>query len=182
MPFSKPTRSAIVASHSRTTSFPIDHPIMPDDDAYRSRLQATITSLRYWVPAVSDAARVEESEADGAWQLSVRPLFKAACPFSLTLSVDGTYRLCVDGVTYPDRPVNSLDVFLPMAEAISEGRVVHRRWVSPNTGIETQIETIVDLGNGNVWSAVRRLSAADGLADIEDGIRQDQHFLPYRRR
>ncbi len=69
------------------------------DDAFRSRLQATIAALRYWVPAVSDAARVEERDADGSWQLAVRPLFKSACPFTLTLSSNHTWGLAINGVT-----------------------------------------------------------------------------------
>jgi len=32
---------------------------MLPDDVFRSRLQATITALRYWAPSVADAARLE---------------------------------------------------------------------------------------------------------------------------
>ena len=154
---------------------------MQDDDAFRSRLQATIAALRYWVPAVSDAARVEERDSDGTWQLSVRPLFKAACPFTLTLASDHTWGLAINGVAYARQPIESLDMFQPLVEAISEGRVVHRRWLSTNTGLETQVETIVDLGNGQTWTGEHAIAAHASVADGEV-ISEDHHFLPYRRR
>lgn len=151
------------------------------DDAFISRLQATIAALRYWVPAISDAARVEERDADGSWQVSVRPLFKAACPFTLALSSDRTWGLAINGVSYDKQPIETLEMFQPLVEAISEGRVVHRRWLSAKTGLETCVETIVDLGGGQTWTGEHFTStilpAADG-----DLICEDHHFLPYRRR
>ena len=35
---------------------------MLPDDVFRSRLQTTITALRYWAPSVADAARLDEDE------------------------------------------------------------------------------------------------------------------------
>jgi hypothetical protein len=152
------------------------------DDADFPRLQATIASLRYWVPAISHAAKVEESESNGIWQLTVRPLFREACPFILKLSHKGWYSLTLDGIAFPERPVESLDIFLPLAEAITEGHVLRRRWVSPNTGLPYLVETIVKLTNGSSWSGMLRQSDADGGGDADYGIRQDRHYLPYRRR
>lgn len=154
---------------------------MSDDDAFRSRLQVTIAALRYWVPAVSDAARIEERDSDGAWHLTVRPLFKAACPFTLTLSTNRTWGLSINGVTYSDQPIETLDMFQPLVEAISEGRVVHRRWISVNTGLETQVETIVDLGNDQTWTGEHFIVGQPHRGD-EGVVSQDHHFLPYRRR
>lgn len=150
------------------------------DDVALSRLQATIAALRYWVPSIKDAARVDESETDGCWRLSVRPLFREACPFILQISSSGRYSLTLDGVTFPERPVESLDVFLPLAEAITDGQVIRRRWFSPNTGVSYQVETIIKLPNGAAWNGVLRQSDGNG-GDGDYGIRQDRHYLPYRR-
>ncbi len=72
-------------------------------------------------------------------------------------------------------------MFQPMVEAISEGRVVHRRWQSANTGLETRIETIVDLGDGQVWVGEHTPNGQIPHADGEM-VSEDHHFLPYRRR
>ena len=116
---------------------------MLDEKAYLSRLQATIASLRYWKPAISDAARVEESEADGTWQFSVSPHVASACPFSFTLSRTGLFSLTINGEHYAERPVESLDLFVTLAEAIVEGRVIERCWSSPLTGIQTHVASLV---------------------------------------
>lgn len=159
---------------------PIERLPMTDDDAFLSRLQATIAALRYWVPSVSDTARIEERDAGGTWELVVRPLFKAACPFTLKLASDHTWGLAINGVTYDGQQIETLDIFVPLVEAISEGRVVHRRWLSANTGAETKVETIIDLGNGRIWSGEHHRPGPSGSSPLEV-VRRDHHFLAYRR-
>ena len=153
---------------------------MSDDDL--SRLQVVIASLRYWVPSIKDAARVVESEASGTWQIAVRPLFKEACPFVLKLSTGMSYAITLDGNAYPERPIESLDSLLPLVEAITDGHVVRRRWLSPNTGVAYQVETIVKLANGAIWRGLLKDPNTGPGQDPEYGIQQDRHYLPYRRR
>jgi hypothetical protein len=152
---------------------------MPND-ANLSLLQATIASFRYWVPAVSDVARVAENEIDGVWRMAVTPLQAGACPFGVMLSRDGTFALTVNGVAYPEEPAETLDMFLPLAEAIVDGNVVQRHWSSANTGIPTRIESQVDAGR-HAWRGMLTLPAA-AVVPSDAEIVQDRHFLPYRRR
>jgi hypothetical protein len=154
---------------------------MMPDDAYLSRLQATIASLRYWVPAVKDTARVAESDADGAWRLAVHPKFKAACPFELILARDGSYGLKVDGVTHDNLAVDDFELFLPLVEAISAGHVRRRLTFSANTGIETEVETVIDLADGRQWAAKRTMPLVGIAANAEASVCRDIYFLPYRR-
>jgi hypothetical protein len=44
--------------------------------------------------------------------------------------------------TYEDRPVETLDLFLPLVESISEGRVIQRRMIS-SSSFGNQFSTIV---------------------------------------
>lgn len=155
---------------------------MPIDATYLPRLQATIAALRYWIPAISDAARITVSEDGGNWQLVALPHQTGACPFTLTLTRQQTYSLTIADTSYPDLEVDSLALFQPLVAAIAEGHVHERRWSSLNTGVEVEVETIVDLGADRTWRGSSRLSGID--ADLSNGpcIWRPRHFLPYRRR
>ena len=48
------------------------------DDVFRSRLQSTITALRYWAPSIADAAHIEEAETGNYWKIIVAPTLAQA--------------------------------------------------------------------------------------------------------
>ena len=157
---------------------------MDSDDTIRSRLQSTIASLRYWVPSIADAARVDETERPGFWQISVAPKIAGACPFELILRTDrssGRFDCVIGGEVYEDRDLASPDEFLPLVEAIADGRVIQRRWLSTATGVLRKVETIVALANGKTWRQVRAVPTAAADADTDAVEHRDRHFLPYRR-
>src|SRR5262245_7274658 len=124
---------------------------MLPDDVFRSRLQTTITALRYWAPSVADAARLDDDETSDYWKLGVAPVVPSACPFELILHADQRYDLAIAGETYESRPIVSFDWFVPFAEAIARGNVVQRHWISRLTGLERSVETLVTLAGGGIW-------------------------------
>lgn len=154
---------------------------MLSDDVFRSKLQATIESLRYWAPSVADAAKIEESGTADYWKFTVSPKVAGACPFELLLSSNQLYDFMIAGELYEDRPVVSLDLFLPLVEGITQGRVVQRRWVSLQTGAVRQIETIVSLANGREWRDSRAIDGLEKAIDAEATEKEDRHFLAYQR-
>lgn len=151
---------------------------MLSDDVFRARLQTTIASLRYWVPQIADAACIEESEGPGYWKITITPKVRGACPFELMLRESQHFDLVLADETYEDRPIETLDLFLPLVEGIAGGRVVQRRFVSAMTGRERDVESVVDTGGGKQWRD-RRVSAA--AVDAEGIEQHDVHFLPYHR-
>ena len=155
---------------------------MLPDDVFRARLQSTITALRYWAPSVADAARLEETECGDYWRLNVQPNVDSACPFEIILHADQRYDVSIADENYEGRPVEAFEWIVPFANAIANGEVVQRRWISRLTGLERSVETVVLLGGGGVWS--------DGRGDIpqkrptldDDGTElRERRFLPYRR-
>jgi len=132
---------------------------MLPDDLFRSRLQTTITALKYWAPSIADAARVEESETGNYWKIAVAPKLTNACPFELILHFDQRYDLAIGEETYEGLPIESFDIFLPFVEAVADGRVVQRHWVSRLTGLERSVETLVSLAGGGIWRETRGTSA-----------------------
>ncbi len=154
---------------------------MLPEDVFRPQLQSTITALRYWVPSISDTARVELDEAPDYWRMTVRPLLAKACPFELILRADQHYDICIGEECYEDRPLAFFGDFLPLAEAIAEGDVVQRHWLSRNTGAVRSVETVVSFENGRIWK-----DAHGDVLDMppldDDGTElRESRFLPYRR-
>ena len=154
---------------------------MKPDDVFRAQLQSTITTLRYWVPSIADAARVEVQETADYFKIAMTPFIAAGCPFELILHNDQKYDLAIAGETYEDRPMPSLDLFLPFVEAIADGNVVHRRYVSRLTGLEHSSETRVTLADGYLWRESR--GPVDEAPSLDDDRTEllERQFLPYRR-
>jgi hypothetical protein len=152
---------------------------MLSDDVYRSRLLATIESLRYFVPSVADVAQSEEQSDTSYWKLSLTPHTAGACPIELILHSSQRYDVMIAAEAYEDREIASLDMFVPLVEAITAGRIVERSWFQLTTGAKTARETLVSMGNGKVWQDGSGLGSVRGH---EDTVRcEDRHFLPYRR-
>jgi hypothetical protein len=152
------------------------------DDVYRSQLQGTIAGLKYWIPEIKDVAHVTEETNLDFWKVSVTPHVAGACPFELMLRTDRKHDLSIAGELYEERPTSTLDVFLPLVQAIAAGQLVQRRLFAKATHLPLSIDTIVSMSDGTTWQAGRALSAqpaaAAGAAEIET---RDRHFLPYRR-
>jgi hypothetical protein len=154
---------------------------MSPDDAFLARLQATIASLRYWVPTIADTARVEELDTPDSWKLASTPNASAACPFELLLRGDQRYDILIAGEAFEDLPIDSLDMFVPLVEAIADGRVVQRAASSAATGTEYWIETAISFRSGEQWCQRRITAPLAPGAEEADLIVTERHFLPYRR-
>lgn len=151
---------------------------MVSDDVYFHQLQRTIEGLRYWVPSIADVAQLEEEDISGTWRLEVSPKAKGACAFELLLHPRQTFDIVIAGETYASRPVSDLSMFLPLAQAITEGRVIQRHWMSSGTATARWIETLVFLPGDAVWQDNGEQTAIGRLGFCES---RDRHFLPYRR-
>lgn len=154
---------------------------MLTENTSRSRLHATVESLRYWVPTIADVARVRETETDDTWTLSIEPIITGACPVSLCLRDDTHFDITIDGESYEHRTVQSLDLMLPLLEAITAGRVVKREWISRATGACRAVESIVSLPDGTQWRDGRTVGAVSDAVPRDGTERHDHVFLPYRR-
>lgn len=145
------------------------------------QIEATIEQLRYWVPTITDVARVAEIDQAGTWTLSIAPRIASACPVEITLKDNGRFDIVIGGETYADRSLGTLDQIVRLLERITEGRVIQRQWVSPATGTPCGTETIVTLGPDAIWHGSD--ATAHAIAGLLDGAgeRHDRHFLPYRR-
>jgi hypothetical protein len=154
---------------------------MLPDDVFRSRFQATVTALRYWAPSIADAAHLEEAETSDYWKIIVAPHVASACPFELILHADQRYDIAISDESYENRPIETFELFLPFVEAVADGSVVQRRWISRLTGLERTVETLVTMANGGIWSDSRgEYHRMPTLEDDGTELRE-RRFLPYRR-
>ena len=109
------------------------------------------------------------------------PAVASACPFELILHADQRYDLTISDETYESRPIETFDWFVPFAEAVSQGRVVQRRWISRLTGLERSVETVVTLAGGGIWREGRGGAARTPTLDDDGTELRERRFLPYRR-
>ncbi len=136
-------------------------------------VEATIEQIRYWVPTISDVARILEARDGESWLLSLEPHLATACPVAIALRQNGRFDISLAGETYEDRALESLDQLVALLERIVDGDVIRRKWLSTATGALQGLETHVRLGAGVVFR--------NGPIP-EDGAEScDRHFLSYRR-
>lgn len=151
------------------------------DDRYRSKLQAAIASLEYWVPSITDCAWIAETNDEAYWRVNVEPHVAGACPFELVMRSDGYYDLMIASESYEDQPIDNLELFVPLAQAIANGDVTQRIYTSAATRMPLATETIVQLANGAVWQRRRKLATGLPSEPPHEAIARDHVFLPFKR-
>lgn len=173
-------RDTTVGLRLGITAFLTVAPTMQSQDTYRLKLQQTAASLKAWSGFVADVARVEMQEEGDAWRLALTPMASRACPVEMVL--DGAapkFDLRLGTETYEDLDLPSLDLVLPMVEAVTEGRVVTRRTASAITGLPLAVSTHLKLADGTALD----FPATDQSANGRNGAVESRvvHYLPYRR-
>lgn len=148
-------------------------------DTYRLQLQQVVASVKAWSGFVADVARVETDEEGHGWRLAMQPLAPGACPVEMLL--DGSELKCdlkIGAETYEDLGLSSLDMVLPLVQAVANGRVVTRMTRSAATGLPIGTDTLIRLEDGTeiVLPAAPLGCAADAAVET-----RNVHFLPYRK-
>ena len=109
------------------------------------------------------------------------PKLGQACPFELILHFDQRYDLAIAQESYERLPIESFEIFLPFVEAVADGSVVQRRWISRFTGLERCVETLVTLANGYIWREARGEPHLMPTLEDDGTELRERRFLPYRR-
>lgn len=150
------------------------------DEKFRTRLNATIMTLRTLADSFADVARSERTESVVAWRLAMAPHVPGACPFEVVLRSDQSYDIAIATEVFEDRRIDDVEMFPLLVQAITDGRVVVQCQRSAATGVEYARETIVTFGDGRAWSATNYNANLLGHDDV-DVVMSTRHFLPYRR-
>lgn len=156
-------------------------PDMLPHDVFRARLDQTIASISYWVPSIADVADVEQVHDESYWRLKVTPKVANACAFELVLRNDQKFDLMIAGEVYEDRPIEVVEAFLPLVDAVARGNVEQHHWTSTATGTERGLETRVTLADGRIWRDGRPAEFLARAAHTDGTELQVRRFLPYRR-
>ena len=153
---------------------------MSSDDSFRKQLQHVIAALEDWAKEMEPWATVELGPADGTWRISAVPHAPTACPFEIILRPDRKFDMIVGGEIYEDQPLDALTDIPQLVRAISNGRILIRRWTGQATGLLYSVETIVDLPGSDEGRFVRRNPDAPPIEDVEL-VAELETFAPYRR-
>ncbi len=152
---------------------------MLSDDAFRTRLREAIASLRDWTATNRDVAEVDEIETPEYWRIEIRPRAAAACPVELILHRAQVYDLMIGAETFAGRPIEQLDLFRKLIEAIAAGNVITRTWLTAGTGAIHSVETSVTYESGTLAGERREALAVTISRDACLAI--DRAYVPYRR-
>lgn len=160
---------------------------MISDDTYRAKLQQTIAAIKAWTGFVADVARVEEGDIPGAWRLALTPRAGRACPIEILLRNDQKCDVRIGGETYEDLALTSqdrstsLDMMLPLLEAVVDGNVLTRHISSAGTGLLCSVVSIVTFQDGTKIEHAHTQARLNGAAVPSAVEIRDIHYLPYRR-
>ena len=153
---------------------------MLSDDNFRKRLQHIIDALEVWAAEMEPWATIELGFTDGTWRINAVPHAETACPFEIILRPDQKFDIKVGSEIYEDRPLDALTDIPQLVRAISNGRVLIRRWESWTTGLEYNMETIIDIPGADEGRFERPNLNAPPIGDSE--LMATLHtFAPYRR-
>ena len=153
---------------------------MLSDDNIRKKLQHVIAALEVWAAEMEPWATVELGFTDGVWRICAVPNAETACPFEIILRPDQKFDMRVGGETYEDQPLDALTDIPQIVRAISNGRILIRRWESWTTGLEYNLETIIDIPGADEGRFERPNPEAPPADDAEL-IATVRTFAPYRR-
>lgn len=155
---------------------------MLSDDIFKSRLRSTIAAIEAWAQSLAGVAAVETERDDVTWRIAIRPHAPQACPLELSLRTDQRFDFVVGPETYEDEPIESLDAFLPMLQAIAAGRVLTRRRTTAATGLPVDVSTVLMAADDAApfWQRSRSTLVARPLR-MGDVLVDDEHYAPYAR-
>ncbi len=151
------------------------------DDRQRAKLRTAITSLEYWIPSISDAAWISQTNCDDYWRINVEPHIEGPCPFEIVIRTDGFHDIVIAGEAFEDQTTDDLDLFVPFAEAIASGNVIRRIYSTADTRMPVAIETSVNMAGGKSWHRRRELVSGFNGPVHHEAIAHDHAFLPYKR-
>ncbi|MCL4766245.1 MAG: hypothetical protein KJZ80_08435 [Hyphomicrobiaceae bacterium] len=153
---------------------------MLPDDTFRKRLQHVVAALEAWAAEMEPWSDIELGFVDGVWRISAVPHAETACPFEIVMRPDQRFDMTVGGETYEDLPLDALTDIPQLVRAISNGRVLIRHWSSSTTGLEYNVEMIVDLPGAGEGRFERPNPEAPPIEDAEL-MATPVAFAPYRR-
>ncbi len=152
---------------------------MMPNDIFQRGFDRTVGDIRTWALQRKCQAQFDEETTPTYWRASIQPAVAGACAAELILYRDQRFDVTIGSETYEGRRIENLGVFVPLLDAIAEGRAVTRRWTSQATGRGAVIETIVTLSHGAQWSDRRDLAAVAAQAGTQQ--KRDRYYVPYVR-
>ena len=151
------------------------------DDVYRTKLQTTTAGLKQIIASLSDVAEIVVAQSPEHARFSLIPHAIGACPVEILLRADQYYDIALASEFYEDCRIENLGLFEQLIQAVANGDVIQRHYISAATGAERAVESIVTLPGGTVWHKGHVHSRLSGALADGRAVYNDRRFLPYRR-
>jgi hypothetical protein len=155
---------------------------MLQDDAFRAGLRTAIGRIKASLARLASVARIDETETASYWRIAVEPHAETACPFELIVHLQRqSFDIVIGPEAYESCSIDDQALLPAMVDAIVNGDVITRRWLSANTGAAYSVDTIVALPDGMDWLRSRLEGPAARAIPPASRLSEDHHYAPYAR-
>jgi hypothetical protein len=155
---------------------------MLPDDTFRARVRSATGQIRTTLARLASVARIDETETGTYWRIAVEPAAANACPFELIVHFEHqSFDIVIGPESYESCPAEDPGLLAAVVEAIVNGDVITRTWVSANTGAAHSVDTIVPLPDGSEWERSRLEGALARANPPATRIAEDHRYAPYAR-
>ena len=153
---------------------------MLPNDVFERQYDQAILALQASMSRLAPFALIDSEATRDFWRGRVHPFAVNACPFEIILHRRQRYDITIGPETYEERTISSVAIFAPLLEAVAGANLIVRRWKSAMSGAAVAVETLVTLADGSLWRD-RRDTILGTLGSETTLVRDDQHFVPYKR-
>jgi hypothetical protein len=155
---------------------------MLPDDTFRAHVRAATGQIRAALARLASVARIDETETGSYWRIAAEPAAANACPFELIVYFDRqAFDIVIGPESYESCPAEDPALLPAMVEAIVNGDVITRTWVSANTGAPHSVATILPLPDGSDWERSRLEGTVARAIAPASRISEDHCYAPYTR-
>jgi hypothetical protein len=153
---------------------------MKPQDVFNQAFDRATAELDAWLPSLADDAVIDRERMPMYWRARLIPHQANACPVEVMLSRSQVFDIEAGTESAEGQPLQDFGLFLPLLQAVVDGHVIQRTWLSQATGSELNREWIVEIAPGQTWSMRRHVRAGTAATELS-AVATDHAFVPYRR-
>ncbi len=154
---------------------------MAIDDRVQRHLRDIAAKYHDWSQTYRDHGTFEVEDSAGYWRFAGSPTLVSACAFEILLHPSHKIDFVIGSQNYEERDLEPLEHVLSLIDAIVQGRLITRAWVSSNTATLLKIETLIYWQNFETpWRDIE-IVEPELLRAGAAMYKTDRHYPPYKR-
>ena len=153
---------------------------MISDETYNNRLNDAKAALSDWAERNAAGARIMIDQGDLYWRIFAEPVELSICPIELIFRDDRNFDIAIADASAEDQPIIDFEVFPPIFESVSDGRVITRNYLTRTTRQLLARRTIVPLTGYDNWDVWNKTTLGEQIG-LTDCLIRDRRYARYAR-